>query len=192
MTILYITDIINEISDAYMSLIRVHFNRVIVDRINNSSSMKKKLRQLTSRMMLIKIFKILDIDSNKLKYAYYNKTGKFIIPNIEFNISISYCENKVVCGISKSVIGVDIENFKGVVTRERKRLLEQFSKVQIVSAIDFYKTWTKIESIAKTYKRGGLNNLFTDPNFFTRTQNTDYFLLEDKFLIAISLKKLIC
>ncbi len=188
MRIVYITDIVDEISDVYMSLIRVHFNKVIVDRINNSPSMKKKLRQFTSRIMLIKIFKALDIDSYKLKYAYYNKTGKFIIPNIEFNISISYCENKVVCGVSKSVIGVDIENFRAVVTRENKQLLEQFTNIKIVSSIDFYKIWTKIESIAKTYKRGGLNNLFTDPDFFFKIQNTDYLFLEDKFLIAISSK----
>lgn len=183
---LYTSDILEEISKKHMDLINEKFSKTIVDRINNGFSKKHKLRQITTRLMLIKIFKTLNISSLKLKDMHYNEQGKLIIPNINFNISISYCGNKAICGVSKSIIGVDIEDVREKVPSKNKTLLERFTKTKIKSTLDFYKTWTKIESIAKTYEKGGLSKLLSDSNFFKKTRNTNHFLLENNFLIAIS------
>lgn len=184
---LYTTDILQEISIANMLLINEKFSKDVIDRINKSFSKKKKLRQVTTRLMLVKIFKNLGIDPKNLKTMYYSKEGKLMIPNNDsLHLSISYCNNKAICGISKSAIGIDIEDLRKKVLNKNRRLLERFTKTKIESSLDFYKTWTAIESIAKTYEKGGLNKLFTDENFLKKRHNTKHILLEDSFLIAIS------
>jgi phosphopantetheinyl transferase len=183
---LYTANILERTSKVQMDLIKEKFSRIIVNRINSGFSEKHKLRQITTRLMLIKIFKKLNIDSKYLKTLNYNEQGKLMVPNINLFISISYCKNKAICAISKSKIGIDIEDLREKVRNENKILLENFTKTKIESSLDFYKTWTKIESIAKTYEKGGLYKLFTDQNFFKKTRNTNHFLLENNFLVAVS------
>lgn len=186
MTKLYNANILEQIPESKMDLITSKFSHSIVDRIDNGFNKRYKLRQITTRLMLIEIFIKLNIDPKELKLIYYNEYGKLIVPNINLNISISYSENKAICGVSNSRIGVDIEHLRKNVGKKNKILLESLTKQKIESALDFYRVWTKTESIAKLYKTGGLNNLFVDKDFYKKASITNHLLLENNFLIAIS------
>jgi len=185
---LYASNIIKELSDEGLDLINENFDSTILDRINQATNTNYKLKRFTTRLMLINIFKELNIDTMKLKAIYYNDQGKLIIPDEKINISISYCEDKAICLVSNSKIGVDIENLNKKVSLKNRSLLETFTKTEIGSSLSFYKAWTKIESIIKIYKNVGIGKLFTNNNFFKSTYNTKYLLFENNFLIAISTK----
>lgn len=76
--------------------------------------------------------------------------GKPYAENSSYNFSISHCDNLVICAVSKSEIGVDIEKIRNV----RLRMAEKFACENEIAYIGetlerFFEIWTLKEAFFK-------------------------------------------
>lgn len=182
---IYISNVITNNSEKYREEIKKKFSHSIIQRIENAHSCSYKLRRITSRLMLIKIFEELKIDERILNTVYYTKKGKLKMLNLNYNISISYSSNLAICLISTCNIGLDVEDISKEVKTNTISLLEKLTNIRISSVIDFYILWTKMESIIKIYDTKGLCKIF-QKKFLKSNFKTEYLLLDNSFLIALS------
>ncbi len=128
------------------------------------------------------------------------KNGKPVI--LDFNdifFNISHSDNKIICGISNSVIGVDIEhldreiNFKAL----SKRFFSKKEQDYVNDSFDFLKIWTLKESYLKavgTGISGGLQNFsvpLDENNKMIQNKEEWYFdnIKYDNYIISVCQNK---
>lgn len=183
---IYVSNIIEGDTEKYLEQIRQKYSDATIQRIENAPSEYYKLRRITSRLMLIKIFEDMKWDHNKLATINHTKKGKLKMSNLDHNISISYTADVAICLVSDSQIGVDVEDITKKVNIKNINLLESLTAYKIQSPIDFYMLWTKIESIVKIYDSKGLYKIF-QKNFLKHRQHyTRHFMINNNFMITLS------
>jgi len=182
---LYVSHIIKSYAAEHQQLIREKYGEKTIDRIVASTHESYKLRRATSRLMLIEICKDLGVDDHILKEIYHTKKGKLKMPKLPYNISISYSGELAICVVSKEQIGIDIEAIKDTIAHKKVKVLETLTHQKIRSKFDFYKRWTRIESIVKMYDNKGLFTLF-EKDFFKSTFWTKHIMINKQYLVALS------
>lgn len=126
-----------------------------VEEIVSGLEMRTKFRDLSRRMIIKHInekteFKLSEQD------IVSKKSGKVVLDQkININISISYTTDWIVCCISDSKVGIDVEK---IIEVDYKRMSNYFftenenkyiSEESINSTILFYKFWTLKEAFLK-------------------------------------------
>jgi len=183
---IYVSNIIQGDIEKYLKQIKYMYNDATIQRIENAPSKHYKLRRITSRLMLIKIFEDMNWDQRKLKQINHTPKGKLKMPNLAHNISISYVADVAICLVSNSKIGIDAEDITKKVTSKNINLLESLTSHKIQSVIDFYMLWTRIESIVKIYDSKGLYKIF-QKNFLKHKKHyTKHFMVNKNFMITLS------
>ncbi len=128
-------------------------NPYVINKLERIKSQQYKLQSFTGYCLLGKIMsEIHGLDLNKLKISE-NEHGKPYFDDIEINFSISHSNDAVLCAVSKSFIGADVEKIGDI----RDKILKSFSHLeqeQVKSPKDFYKLWTLKESFAKLTGNG--------------------------------------
>ena len=94
------------------------------------------------------------IDLTKLKFSSHNKP--YFEGGIEF--SIAHSNDIVICGISKKILGVDVEEVRMVDVKDYLEYFHPFDIDIIKNSIDplqsFYRLWTRREALAKALGSG--------------------------------------
>lgn len=128
-------------------------NPYVVNKLDVITSPQYKLQSYTGYCLLGKIMsEVYCLDLNKLKIGE-NERGKPYFVDVEINFSISHSNDAVLCTVSKSCIGADIEKIGNI----REKILKSFSPLeqeQVKSPKDFYTLWTLKESFAKLTGNG--------------------------------------
>jgi hypothetical protein len=181
----FIAKIVPEAEKGKMDILRYYFSDEIVDRLNKSPRPGHQLKRVTSRLMLVRIFKELGLDTSRLKRLHYNRHGKLVMGADEPNISLSYSTNIVVCGISNSKVGIDVEDISQHPGIRSRDLLEKLMKRKIRDQMDFFSLWTQMESIAKLYDDKGLADIFYG-NLLLEEHYTRQFLFKNQYMVSIS------
>ncbi len=163
---------------------------------DSNSMLSSLLGELLAKVAINKNF---NIDINKINFGKI-KNGKPVIlnfDNIYFNISHS--ENQVICGISNSVIGIDIEHLDRKINIKAlsKRFFSVEEEIYIKNSFDFLKIWTLKEAYLKAVGigiSGGLKN-FTVPlnkNNKMSSNNKDWYfdsIKYDNYIISVCQNK---
>ncbi len=163
---------------------------------DSNSMLSSLLGELLAKVAISKNF---NIDINKINFGKI-KNGKPVIlnfDNIFFNISHS--ENQVICGISNSVIGIDIEHLDRKINIKAlsKRFFSEEEEIYIKNSFDFLKIWTLKEAYLKAVGigiSGGLKN-FTVPlnkNNKMSSNNKDWYfdsIKYDNYIISVCQNK---
>lgn len=185
MTRVFIAEIVPEAEKSKMDTLRFYFSDEIVDRLDKSPGPGHQLKRITSRLMLVRIFKELRLDTSGLKGLHYNRHGKLMMGTGEPNISISYSTGIVVCVISNNKIGIDVEDIRQQPGIRSRDVLEKLTKRKIADTMDFFSLWTQIESIAKLYDDKGLADIFYG-KLLSEEHYTRQFLVKDHYMVSIS------
>jgi len=185
MTHLFIAEIAPELEKSKMDTLRCHFSDEIVNRLDKSPGPGHQLKRITSRLMLVRIFKELGLDTSELKGLHYNRKGKLVTRTGDPNISISYSTNIVVCGISNSKLGIDVEDISRQPGIRSREVLEKLMKRKIRDTMDFFSLWTQMESTAKLYDDKGLADIFYG-KLLSEEHYTRQFLFKDQYMVSIS------
>lgn len=185
MTRLFIAEIKPAADDSCMDTIRHHFSDELVNRLTKSPGTGHWLKRVTSRLMLVKIFRELGLDTTLLRELHYNPHGKLVMDKGILNISISYSNSIVACVVSENKIGVDIEDVSTPPTGKTMTLLEKWTGRKVKDQMDFFMLWTQIESIAKLYDDKGLADIFYG-NLLSEKHYTRQYLLNHNYLVSMS------
>jgi hypothetical protein len=167
----------------YLNFLKKYYGNELINRLDKAPGANYRCRRITSRLMLIAICDYLGIPLKNLASTSQNKNGKFRMPDV--NVSISYTDNIALCLVSDSQIGLDVENIKREVNSRQLRLMEQLLHMKIMNKIEFYKIWTKIESIVKAYENKCLTDVFYG-NLLENNHITQYCLFNEDYLISAS------
>lgn len=185
MTRLFIAEIKPAADDSSMEIIRHHFSDELVNRLTKSPGTAHWLKRVASRLMLVKIFDEIGLNSMLLKTLHYNPHGKLVMDTGTPNISISYSNSIVACVVSENKIGVDIEDISATPASKTMTLLEKWTGRQVKDQMDFFMLWTQIESIAKLYDDKGLADIFYG-NLLSEKHYTRQYLLNNNYLVSMS------
>lgn len=186
MTHVFIAEVVPEADKSKkMDMLRCYFSNEIVDRLDKSPGPGHQLKRVTSRLMLVRIFKELGLDTLGLKGLHYNRHGKLVMGTGGPNISISYSTNIVVCVISNNKVGIDVEDTRQQPGIRSRDLLEKLTKRKIGDKMDFFSLWTQLESIAKLYDDKGLVDIFYG-NLLSEEHYTRQFLFKNQYMVSIS------
>jgi|GEM_PF-1135446 len=168
-----------------MDTIKAYFSDELVIRLTKSPGEGHWLKRVTSRLMLVQIFKELALDLTLLRGLHYNRHGKLVMDTGTPHISISYSNSIVACVVSENKIGVDIEDMREAPTSKTMTLLETWTGRKVKDRVDFYRLWTQIESIAKLYDDKGLADIFYG-NLLSEKHYTRQYLLNNDYLVSMS------
>ncbi|SFW72506.1 4'-phosphopantetheinyl transferase family protein [Chitinophaga sancti] len=185
MTRLFITEIKPAADPNSMDTIKAYFSDELVNRLTKSPGAGHWLKRVTSRLMLVQIFKELELDVTLLRGLHYNRHGKLVMDTGTPNISISYSNSIVACVVSEHKIGVDIEDISEPPASKTMTLLEKWTGRKVKDQMDFFMLWTQIESIAKLYDDKGLADIFYG-NLLSEKHYTRQYLLNNNYLVSMS------
>lgn len=169
--------------------LKKYYTRNYVDRIVKSKSDLFRLRRISSGLAWIKICTDLFQDCTVLKKMYHNKSGKLVYPHFGYHFTVSYTSTKILCAVSDHSVGVDIEDIQSHVDKKSIDVLEKLTKREYKTKLEFFKEWTRLESIVKIFDDKGLGAVLlkgiNDDDYHSKQ-----LILENRFLITISGKKL--
>lgn len=181
----FIAELKQKAESSSMDTLRYYFSDEIVKRLDRSPAPVHRLKRITSRLMLVQIFKLLELGTSRLKGLTYNRHGKLVMESGKPNISISYSNNIVVCGVSEDKVGIDVEDTSESPAARNMELLERWTGKKVGDKMDFYALWTQIESIAKLYDDKGLADVFYG-NLLSEQHYTRQYLHNNNYLVSMS------
>ena len=138
-------------------------------------------KNISSEELLRKILEKYHIEYD----IFYNEYGKPYIKNNPIYFNISHSKEYIVCAVSDSEIGVDIEHLTYNAATAKRICTEDELKL-VKNAHDFTKIWVKKEAYIKMIGIGleyGMKNVDT-----TKIDTIDLYYYND-FFIGISYKK---
>lgn len=185
MTHVFIAEVMPEADKGKIDALRCYFSDEIVNRLDKSPGPGHRLKRVTSRIMLVRIFNELGLETSRLKGLHYNRYGKLVMDTGKPDISISYSNNIVVCVISNSNVGIDVEDIHYQPGTRSMDLLEKLTKRKVKDKMDFFSLWTQMESIAKLYDDKGLAKIFYG-DLLSEKHYTRQFLFKNKYMVSIS------
>ncbi len=133
-------------------------------RITKAKKEDKKLILICSEILAIYSALLnLDIKVGEITFAYTEKGKPYIDTKYNYHFNISHSKNLVLCGASRSPLGVDVEYIKARDIDLFKNIFSKKEWYYIMNAKDqikaFYTIWTKKESFLKFRGDGLINNL---------------------------------
>jgi hypothetical protein len=180
---IFSSQVVSQVDQSHLKLLELHYGCNLMCRLDNSPSLSYRNRRITSRLMLINICKYLGLPLKNIAFATHNVNGKFIVPDV--NISITYSDNVAFCLVSDCSIGLDAENITKDIDESQIRLLERLLNIKISSNIEFFKLWTKAESIVKIYPDRCLSDVFNG-DLSIDQYAFSHLLYDDRFLLTMS------
>ncbi|HEU4552190.1 MAG TPA: hypothetical protein VFS25_05125 [Chitinophaga sp.] len=183
--LVFIAEVMPEAGKDKINALRGYFSDEIVNRLDKSPGPGHRLKRVTSRMMLVRIFNELGLETSRLKGLHYNPHGKLVTDTGKPHISISYSTNIVACVVSSSKVGIDVEDTCYQPAARSVDLLEKLTKRKIKDQLDFFSLWTQIESIAKLYDDKGLAKIFYG-GLLSEKHYTRQFLFKNKYMVSIA------
>lgn len=140
----------------------------------------------------VELCAITGLDNNQLIFSV-NEYGKPFLTNVaNVHYNISHSGRYIVCALSSSPVGVDVELIKPIDLRIAKRFFTQEESEYIVEPEDgneferFFQVWTMKESYIKKGGMGLSKPLRSFSVFNTLTDNPHYYHLVYKNNEAIS------
>lgn len=148
----------NDIENQYYEI----FNEEEIDIASRYTRDEDKKRYILGKFFLRMILsKMLSITPSAIQFFRNENNRPYCIEGLEFNISHS--GNFIVIAISPQLVGIDIELINNDFEYE-SILIDCFTFLelsQVDNANDFYKFWTRKESILKATGEGMIGNLHT-------------------------------
>ena len=181
---MYITQTLSFINDGDMQMIQDLYSKKLVDKIKYATSTTYQHRRITSRLMLVKIFEQLGISRDELKTISYSTTGALIGP-AGFNICFSYTNNQTACLISTEAIGMDMECTAVEPKAQHLSLLAQITGEPVEDTLNYYRIWTRLESITKLYKNQSLSTIIYG-SILKREHFVKQYQLKDNYLLSLA------
>lgn len=181
---IYIAPVLKNSSKDDIQQIEKLYAKNVSDKVLNSKSVTYKLRRLTSRLMMVHIFNHLNIPLKELKLINYNTTGSLITPG-NYNLSFSYSHQITACLVSEVMVGLDIEYIKLPPKPQHIKLLATLTSQSITNPLDFYKLWTRLESVAKSHHDQGLGSIIYGKMNSDNRQVRQY-LFNNEYLLSIA------
>ncbi len=163
----YYTRIESDYSDKDFSLYLNYLPSYLHKKLLKVKHRNTRNSKLFGLLLMQHGLKIESSNEQVLSNLEYTSKGKpFISGASEFNISHS--QNIVVCAVSNSEIGIDVEKIRDVNINNFKIYFstDEYTDIENSSAINksFFKYWTKKESFAKAIGEG-LTISFANVNF---------------------------
>ena len=98
--------------------------------------------------------------TDKINNIEYGQHGKPYLPNSDFHFNLSHSGNHVVCVYSDEPVGVDLQRVKEDLPKHTKKILSDDETLYLNSLeaheqiVDFYRLWSRKESLIKWDGRG--------------------------------------
>lgn len=180
---IYIAQTLLDFDKEDLQNIKKLYSKCVSDKIVNAQSITYQLRRVTSRLMLMQIFSHMNIPIKELKSVNYNKTGALVSPS--YNLSFSYSQRVTACLVSEATAGFDIEYVKALPKPQHVKLLMALTGQTITNQLDFYRLWTRLESIAKSYQGNGLGDVI-----FGKVKSDNHlvtqYLFNNEYLMSVA------
>lgn len=146
-------------------------------KVDSYKTPKEKCLSLGAGLLLSKALKDAGFDEEDLEYSFRESGMPYFKNEPEIQFSLSHSENRVMCGISLSEIGVDVEKVLGKKPEE-------------------YQQWTKMESYAKATNTrmadllGGVTKFNTEFKFLAPDPQDGYIysVCSDEILNLLQVK----
>ncbi len=184
----YFSDCSNIFKHKPYYILKDYYSEEYINRIKKSQSELQECRRICSSLIWIKILEKVLKENETLKRVYHNENGKLICPHYKYNFAVSYSSKKVICAVSDSKIGIDIEDTSKVVTQNSIKVLEYFTNRICNNEFEFYKEWTKLESIAKIDDNKGIGAILRE-GINLKDYITSQFIVEDRYIVSLSNRK---
>lgn len=161
------------------------YNRLSPSRKAHVDKMKKtqdKIRSLAASILIEKLLK----ENNYKNYQLLNgDNGKPYLENSDLFVSISHSDEGVVCAISETAVGIDIEKIKPVTKKFINYVCNDKESEYILANLEespqrFFTVWTAKEAYLKKHNMT-LGDVRT---IDTLSFNKQFYTIED-FLITI-------
>lgn len=117
----------------------------------------------------------------------YGKYGKPYLEGIDFHFSLSHSGEYAVCAYSDRPIGADLQRIKDKIPDHTNKILSEAEKGYLESrmgherTIDFYRLWSRKESLLKWDGRG-LGLPMQELSFIRQNMWSEQFVFEEKTL----------
>lgn len=165
-------------------------------KVNGFKNEKNKKQTVAGEMLAKKmIANYLNIPLDKI-VILEDENQKPYAENLNIHFNISHSDNMVICAISETAIGIDIEKLRPFNLKVAKRVCSEeeliyifgfspaendFSKTDDTKILTrFFEIWTQKESIIKQSGKGMVDLKNAKPANKTKT------LIEDGFIISIT------
>lgn len=160
-------------------------NRNVVEKLSKSTSSEYLNRRITLWKKIPLIFKKKNIPLSRLDRLIHLDSGKLM--SNDFNISISYSGIYVFVLLSSLKIGMDVEILNNDINTKTIELLQGLTHTRIKGKLDFFREWTKVESIVKYYDDKSLADIFFG-NLLEESEflHTRHLSFKRDYLIALS------
>ena len=184
----YVSDFTNEMYLNWLSVLPKEKQM----KIQGMKDEKNRFRSVIGYMLAVKILcKNYGIEKSKIEF-FFDDNGKPFVRNAEIFISISHSDDLVICAVSDSPIGVDIEKIRKVHLGTARKFCTEDEKVYIFGKVpdenDFknatedtlirlFEIWTKKEAYGKMLGKGILYDMInTDVSFVKTERYGDYII----------------
>lgn len=146
-------------------------------KIDSYANQKEKCLSLGAGLLLSKALKDAGYDEDELEYSFKESGMPYFKDHPEINFSLTHCNQRVMCGISTTQIGVDVEFIADRSPEECRQ-------------------WTKMESYAKATDismaslMGGKNTFSSRFHFYhpNPQDGYDYSICSDQVLSTSHIK----
>lgn len=150
--------------------------------IDGLKSEKARLCSLAGELLVQRLLSGLGVDNARL---HRKDNGQPYLTGCDLHVSISHCEELVVCAVSSAPVGIDVERVRPIDLRIADRVCTEQERQYLLDAIEqdrhlerFYEVWTAKEAYFKKQGTGitGLKKVNILPLDRQRFRIEDYLV----------------